>query len=73
MSDRIDRRTWIANFRSTTLKTYENKPDCIRDDIGSKWRVSDDCKAHALLALLQNAGDAHQPELEVLPRLLVIK
>jgi len=73
MSDRIDRRIWIANFRSITLKTYENKPDRIRDDLGSKWRVSDDYKACVLLALVQNADDAHQPELKVLPRLLVIK
>ncbi len=65
MSDKVDWKTWIDDFRNTTLRTYENEPDRIREDFGSESRVSDDYKGRALLELLQNADDAQQPESEV--------
>ncbi len=65
MSDKVNWGTWIDDFRNTTLRTYENEPDRIREDFGSESRVSDDYKGRALLELLQNADDAQQPESEV--------
>ncbi len=62
---RTDWHSWIERFRNTTLKTYENEPDRIREDFASELRVSDDYKGRALLELLQNADDAQQPESEV--------
>jgi hypothetical protein len=65
IAGKTDWQSWIERFRNTTLKTYENEPDRIREDFGSELRVSDDYKGRALLELLQNADDAQQPESEV--------
>ncbi|MDO8727661.1 MAG: hypothetical protein Q7J35_16475, partial [Candidatus Methanoperedens sp.] len=64
MSEQLNWKSWIENFRDTTLKTYKNEPDRIREDFGSEYRVSDDYKGRALLELLQNADDAQISENE---------
>ncbi len=60
-----DWKQGIEDFRTTTLKTYENEPDRIREDFNSESRVRDDYKGRALLELLQNADDAQVQEKEL--------